>query len=1110
VSFLETVGKASAYVRQHGRVSLRAIGLEFGLDDDALDVLAAELVEVQGLAAREGQVLTWIGPEEPEAAAADAEPPFGAAAAAPEAERRQLTVLFCDLVESTQLAAGQDPEDWCEVVRSYQQSAAEVIEGFEGHVAQYLGDGLLVYFGYPQAHEDDAERAVRTGLGIVAALSGLNDRLGAEHGLRLAVRIGIHTGRAVVGEVGGGASRETLALGDTTNLAARIQGEAEPDCVAISSDTLRLVRGIFVTEELGRRTLKGIREPLALHRVVQPSGVRSRLDVAHGHLTPFIGRDQELGLLLDRWDQVLEREGQTMLVSGEAGVGKSRLALALRERLADEPHTWLECHCSPYTQGSAFRPIIGLVEQEFAFGPEDGPERRLRRIEDGVEQSGLVPGVVPLIADLLGVPLGADVAPQELPPKLQRERTFDALVAWVLALGEMQPVLLLVEDLHWCDPSSLELLGRAIEQVPTSRVLLLLTTRPEFEVPWAHPQNWTPVALGRLRRRQARGLVVAASEARPLPEEAVSQIVERADGMALYLEELTRAALESEQAGAPLTIPATLQDSLMARLDRLSSAKEVAHQGSVIGREFPYRLLEAVTDLDPAALRQGLERLVHADVLFHRGTPPEATYTFRHALLQQTAYESLLRRRRREIHARVARTLEEHFPERAESEPEEVGRHHAEAEQWSQAVGCYARAGENATQRSAYEEAVGHLDRGIRCLERTPESADRSRRELALRISLGPPLIGVRGYGDPQVETNYTRARELSEATGDKRQLFEAVWGLANYHQAKSHLRLAKDLGRQLVELAKQVDDAQLLSWAHLQFGATRFWIGEFEASLAELERAVECYDPSEYQFLPGAPDPCVSALVYSGLNLWQLGRSSEALEASKEGTRVARRTKHAFSLGIALCFEGSLHQVLGDAAGAREAADEVIPLASEYGFPVWRGWGGVLRGWSLTHSGERARGVELLEQSLGEIAGTGSTLASPAALAILAEAQQAAGLWGAAATTAAAALAVAEQEDQHAWDAELLRLRGVALLEEKGSGDPEALACVRRALDVARGGESLAYELRASLSLSRQLWRTGERAEARALLAGAIERFPEDPDSRDLRDARALHAELS
>ncbi len=1103
LGFLEIVGQAKLYLREHRRVSLRALALEFDLSDELLEALVQELSEIQGLAVREGRILIWTGEQEP--SETPPEPP----SRTPEPERRQLTVLFCDLADSTRLAAEVDPEDWRDVVRAYQDCAARVVGSFDGHVAQYLGDGVLVYFGYPQAHEDDPERAVRAGLELVEALPSLNQRLQRQGASELKVRVGIHTGPVVVGEMGAGATRETLATGDTTNLASRLQEQAGRNCVAISYATLRLIEGIFVTEPLGDRMLKGFRDPVAVHRVLRASGLRSLLDVTPDLLTPFVGREHELRLLLESWDRTLEEEGQAVLITGEAGVGKSRLVLALRERLSTVRHTWLECRSSPFTQGSAFRPVVGLLEHGLGIESDDGAQARLDRVEEGVLHAGLDVGrTAPYLAELLGVP--APKGEDGTPPELRRERTLEALVSWLLALGEIQPVVLLTEDLHWCDPSSLELLGRLMEQLPTSRVMLVMTTRPEFRAPWDDDKTRTPVNLARLRRRDARELVLAVTCGDPLPEEAVSTILDRADGIALYLEELSQAALESGQQGAPVTIPSSLQDSLMARLDRLSSAKEVAHLGSVLGREFSYPLIAAVSELDEAVLRHGLDRLVSARVLFRRGVPPDASYTFKHSLIQQTAYDSLLRRRRQQLHERVARTLLERFPERAHNEPEELARHHTGAEQWADAVSCYERAGAQSTLRSAYAEAVAHLECGIQLLDQMPAGLDRSRRELALRIALGPPLIGVRGYGHADVERNYVRARELSEAAGEERSLFEAIWGLANYHQARGQLDLAEELGLQLVEMAAKIADPQLVSWAHLQYGATRFWKGEYAPSLEELERAIVSYDPDQYRFLPGGPDPCVAARVYAAICLWQLGRSGEALETSRAGIQQARALQHAFSLGIALCFTGSLHQLRGDVEAAAAMAEEVIPLATEHGFPLWRGWGGLVRGWSLAHQGRGGEGLEQMQRSLAEIASTRSTLAGPAAMVMLAEAQRVSGLPGAAAATAAGGLALAEREQQRAWDAELLRIRGEALVEDKGAASDDALGCLERALQVARAAHSRPYELRAALGLARLLQTQGRGDEARSILAEALERHPADEEGPERAEAEALLAALA
>jgi class 3 adenylate cyclase len=608
VSFIETVRRARGLLREEGRITLRGLKREFDLADDALEELVDELVEAQQVAALEGKVLSWIGPP---AAGASGSPERGAvtqaetvAAAAPvttpSAERRQLTVLFCDLVDSTALSGRLDAEALREVVRAYQERASEVIGRYEGHVAQYLGDGLLVYFGYPQAHEDDAERAVRAGHEIPLALGRLNERLARESGVQLAVRVGIHTGPVVVGEMGGRDRRETLALGETTNIAARLQGVAEPDAVVISQATLRLVPGLFVTEDLGTPELKGVTEPIRAHRVRQPSGIRSRLKAA-ARLTPLVGREQELGLLLDRWEQVKEGDGQAVLLSGEAGMGKSRLLQAIRETLAEAPHTWLECQASPYARDSAFQPMIELVQHGCGFRETDPVEGRLGRLEAGLDLAGLSKAeLVPLLAPLLTLPVPDSYPRPALGPELQRRRTIEALADWTLALGQRQPVVMVLEDLHWCDASTLEVVGRLLEQIPTARVLMLLCFRPEFEPPWAGRSHVTPIAVGRLRERGASQMIAAITGDRALPAPVFERILERAGGIPLYVEELTKSVLESgllapgedryELTGEldELAIPTTLQDSLMARLDRLSAAKEVAQLGAALGREFSY------------------------------------------------------------------------------------------------------------------------------------------------------------------------------------------------------------------------------------------------------------------------------------------------------------------------------------------------------------------------------------------------------------------------------------------------------------------------------------------------------------------------------------------
>ncbi len=720
--------------------------------------------------------------------------------APPEAgERRQLTVLFCDLVGSTELSTRLDAEELAAIVRRYQGTCVEVIERFGGHVAQYLGDGLLVYFGYPQAHDDDAERAVRAGLGIVEALAG-----------KSAVRIGIHTGPVVVQAMGSGEKRETLALGETTNLAARLQALAAPDTVVLSEATRRLVRGIFVLEELGAQRLKGFAEPVLVHRAVRPSGVRSRLDLAAGRLTPLVGREPELATLVDRFERAADGEGQSVLVQGEAGVGKSRLAYQLRERLAAVPHTWLESRATPYTERTPFFPVLELLEQGLAFTPDDTAAEKIAKLERGLAAVGFaLPEALPLLAELLGLPAPEGYAPLSLSPEARRRNTMQLLVAWCLALSALQPLVILSEDLHWSDPSSLELLGRIVEQSATARVLLLATARPEFTTAWPARSNLLTLQLARLTRRQAREMVGGLGGA-GLSAAMIDALVARAGGVPLYVEELTKAVTEPGASQDAAAIPATLADSLMARLDRLSSAKEVAQRAAVLGREFAYALLAGVAGLPETVLRAGLARLVEAEILFARGEPPLSTYTFKHALVQEAAYESLLRRTRQELHGRVVDVLVQQLAGRAEAEPELVARHAEAAGRIDEAIAHCQRAGERAQARSAHGEAILQLRHAIDLLATHPETAERDRREVKLQLALGASLTAARGYAHAETEGAYERAGTLAERCGDPRRLGFARIGLASFCLVRGEVERVRALAAKVLAEAEARGDAEL------------------------------------------------------------------------------------------------------------------------------------------------------------------------------------------------------------------------------------------------------------------------------------------------------------
>jgi class 3 adenylate cyclase/tetratricopeptide (TPR) repeat protein len=650
----------------------------------------------------------------------------------PEAERRQLTVMFCDLQGSTALSQQLDPEELRDVLRGYQDVCAQAISRFEGHIAKYLGDGLLAYFGYPQAHEDDPQRAVRAGLSIVEEMQGLNARLREDKNIELAVRLGIHTGLVVAGEMGGGETREAMAIvGDTPNIAARLQEAAGPNSLVVSDVTFRLIEGFFLCEGLGSRSLKGISQPMELFRVVAESGAQSPFDVASAaELTPLVGREQEVGLLLDRWDQVNDGYGQVVLLSGEAGIGKSRLVQTLDERLAMKPPIRQQLRCSPYHQNSAFYPMVSFLERWLRFRREDSPEESLGKLELALEGFSFpLAEAVPLLGGLLKVPLDDRYPSLYLSPEGQRDRTLELLVALLLETARERPVLCVVEDLHWADPSTLEFLGLLLDWAPTSKVLAVFTFRPEFSPPWTGRTHMTQINLNRLTRRQALQMVDRLTGGKAMPEVVLSQVASKSDGVPLFVEELTRMVVESGLVKEvddhyaltgplpPLAIPSTLQDSLTARLDRLGSAREVAQLGAVLGRGFTYELIQYVSPLNESTLRRYLEQLVKAEFLYQWGLPPEATYTFRHALVQDAAYQSLLKGRRQEYHRQVAQVLEERFSDIAEAQPELLAHHYSEAGIDEKAVYYFQRAGERALATYAHGEALTLFQRGLAAKE---------------------------------------------------------------------------------------------------------------------------------------------------------------------------------------------------------------------------------------------------------------------------------------------------------------------------------------------------------------------------------------------------------
>ena len=1038
-----------------------------------------------------------------------------------EAERRQLTVLCCELVDAATLAGHLDPEDLREVVRAYQQSCAAVIHRYDGYLAQYLESGLVVYFGYPLAHEDDAQRAVRTGLGMLHALDALHARLPLPPGDRVAVRLGIHTGLVVVGHVGAGARQAPLALGEPPNLAAYLQELAAPNTLVISAATWQLLRGFFACQALGPVCLPGRAQPLVVYQVLAETTARSRLEaVGRMGLTPFVGREPEIGMLRERWAQVKAGLGQVVLLSGEAGIGKSRLVQVLTEQVATESQAWLTpCQCVPYYQHTALYPMRDLLERvTLGFEREESPSQKLRKLEGFLVQYGLpLAEAMPLFAALLSLPLAAPYAPLTLAPEQQKQQLLHALVTIFLRIAAQQPVLFVMEDLHWVDSSTLELLSLLVEQGPTARILALFTFRPDFRPPWTGRAHLTQVTLPRLPRQQATEMTDRVAHGKALPAEVVAQVVAKTDGVPLFVEELTKMVLESgllqeqtdryELLGTlpALAIPATLHDSLMARLDRLATVKAMAQLGAALGREFAYDLLQAVSLWDEAALRRGLYQLVEAEFLYQQGLPPQATYRFKHALIQDAAYQSLLRSTRQQYHQRIAQVLEARFPEICETQPELLAHHYMDAGLSEQAVGYWHKAGQRAVERSAHVEAIRHLTKGIEVLKTLPETPECARQELDVQTTLGQALMATKGYAAPAVEQAYTRARELGQQVGETRQLFPVLWGLWVFYVVRAEYKRARELAEQLLSLAQSVHTPAFLLEAHRALGITLSYLGEAAPAREHLERGIALYNPQQHRshaFLY-AIDPGVGCLSYAARVLWYLGYPDQALKSMHAALILARELAYPLGLACALELAAEFHQFRREAQQAQEQAEDVILLATEQGFPFWVAWGTMLQGWALVKQGQGMERIGQIRQGLAAYLATGAELGRSYYLVLLAEAYGTIGQPEEGLGVLREAIAVVDKTGERWWEAELYRLKG-ELLQAAERGD-EAEACFWQALTIARRQEAKSLELRAAMSLARLWQQQGKRAEAHALLAPVYGWFTEGFDTTDLQEARAL-----
>jgi class 3 adenylate cyclase/tetratricopeptide (TPR) repeat protein len=1012
-------------------------------------------------------------------------------------ERRHLTVLFCDLVGSTAIAARLDPEEWRETLAGFHRAAAEAITRFDGHVAKNLGDGVMAYFGWPAAHDNDAERAARAGLAILDAVSKLNQLPGHAE---LAVRIGIDSGLVVIGK---GAGQDAEVFGDTPNIAKRVEEAAQPGTVAISDAAHRLVSGLFVVEDLHVQQLKGIEQPLQLYRVVRPSGVRGRFQAATaaGGLTPFVGREDELRLLKSRWERALDGEGQVALIIGEAGIGKSRLVQRFHEQIADTPHTWVEAGAGAFFQNTPFYLVSEMLQQFLGDAP---PLDQVAELERRLTAAGLKAAeTVPLIAPLLNLPLPPEYPPSTLSPEQQRRRLFATLVEWVIGSARAQPLVIATEDLHWVDPSTLELIQLLVEQGATAPLLLLYTARPEFRAPWPPRAHHTQITLNRLGARDIRSIIAQVAASKALSDDTVSAVVERTGGVPLFVEELTRSLLESGSAGLTgREIPATLHDSLMARLDRLGPAREVIQIGAVIGSEFSYELLQAVHPIAEVNLQQALSRLADAELLYVRGIAPDATYQFKHALIRDTAYDALLKSRRKELHLIVARTIDEQFPALKEAHPEVLARHWTEAGEIEPAIGAWSKAGNVAESRNASQEALEHYRQAVKMLNMLPESAERDLRELKLTTPLLLMIQITKGWGAAETIEATERATALAEKSNNLTEL--ANWILSRCLTVffSGDFPAALALADKALELASRERDAGLLARVHTLQVMTRYVLGDLVNAEKYFIDGGAFFDEPGFQrrptsgFVPAFGTGCWIA--------WTLGRIDLARLREKRMMEIAEKNG-PYDIAHANYHAACFHLYMREYEQAEALAASSLELGEKLQFAQITAQSQCVLGHARAMLGNAREGIELLQQGIAQVIAVGSRSRIGYRITSLAAAQACEGTIVEALETVERALEANPYELVSR--PEMIALRGELRLR-LGKAE-RAEADFREAVEIAQSMGAKAWELRATMSFARLLRDAGRRDEARTMLADIYNWFTEGFDTTDLIDAKALLGQL-
>jgi predicted ATPase/class 3 adenylate cyclase len=1039
------------------------------------------------------------------------------------AERRQLTVLFCDLVGSTALSQRLDPEALRELIGGYQKKCSAVIGKYDGYVAQYLGDGVMIYFGWPRAHEDDAERAIRAALELVDIVTKSG---GAEP---LHVRIGIATGTVVVGESSEADSSEPkLAVGETPNLAARLQGLAGVDEIVIAPTTRLLAGATVVVEDMGDQTLKGITEPVRSWRVNGLGRSRARLDTTSkaGAAMPLVGRATELALLLDRWEQAREGEGQVVLLCGEPGIGKSRLTQALREKVSDNPHIRIRYQCSPYHTSTALHPFVEQLQHAARFTPDDTADTKLAKLESLLSKAVDDPAqAVPFVASLLSVDYTSKYAPLTVTPQRQKDLMLQALGAQLTGLSGKTPVLMILEDAHWIDPTSQGLFNLMVPMVAERGVLLVVTFRPEYQPQWQGFGHVTPLLLSRLPRRQAAAMIEKVSAGTALSQDVVDEIVAKTDGVPLYVEEVTKAVMESRVGTADggghalpgsagdLVVPSTLQASLMARLDRLSSAKDIAQIGACIGREFTMELLAAVSNRSEEDLTTAVHQLIDAELIYAKETLNRVTYVFKHALVQEAAYASLLRSRRERIHADIAEAMERLFPELGEARPEVLAHHFSHADRPDDAIGQWLIVGRRAVQQASNLEAVAHLDKALDALGNLPETASRKKQELAVRMVLGPALLAIKGWASREAYENYERARVLCDQFTDAPEMFATLWGIWVYRMTSSGSAMAMEVADELLRLSAREKDTELELQAHHAAWTTTVWTGKLDAALEHVQAGLAIYDIDAHRTHAlrfGGHDPGVCGYGQGALALWLRGYVDQAFASAQEGIALGRKLNHAPSLVHGQVFASFIYHPARETQIVASLVDEIDRISSENGLSLYMTYGEILGGWVRSMMGETAAGLEQTQDGVKRYDELQMRTGAGYIHSILAETFARDGKIDEALNELDTAMGWSEKSGDHYWDAEILRLKGAVTLQTSSPDESASEQHFLKAMDVAREMSARSLELRAANSLA-ELWqRQGKRNQAHDLLAPIYSLFTEGFDTSDLKEAKGLLDELS